>query len=148
MLKPYVCVACEKVIIEQSVPGIPDSAGVASLIALFSRIIVTPGPGEPIPSNAVAPKEWAIFSAWDCDPEDAGRSFEVCTEVLYPDKSVFGSVARQRLNIEASKRAQHVVKIMGFPIGQSGFYTVRTWIEENGAVVIQPIEFKIDLVIQ
>jgi hypothetical protein len=154
MLKPYICVACEKVILEQPLPGGPpqayeSAAGVASLITLFNKIVavVSYGPqGLPsIPPTAVIPKDWAIFSSWDVEPGDENRNYVICTQIHYPDESPFGAAAKNPLKIEPKKRSQNVVRIGGFPIGQEGTYTVRTWLEENGQRVFGPIEFKIEL---
>ncbi len=137
MLRPYVCVACEKIILAAD--------GVASLISLFNKIIITaPGEAE-IPKNAVAPKEWAVFSAWDTDPGDELKEYKFCMQMLYPDQSQFGEVAKSRMKIETNKRSQVTVQIIGFPIGQVGQYTVRTWVEENRQRVFGPIEFKIEV---
>jgi hypothetical protein len=154
MLKPYVCVACERVIIEQAVAGSPPGAsGVPSLIGLFNKIIAvasftTGSEIQEIPSNAVAPREWAVFSAWDIEPGDEERKFMVCTQIFYPDDSPFGPTSKIPLKVDAGKRSQNVLRITGFPIGQVGFYKVRTWIEENDREVLGPIEFKIELEIQ
>lgn len=139
MLKPYVYVACEKVIIAQ------DS--VASLIALFSKIILTIPAGTEVPRNAVAPKEWAVFSIWDPEPGDERRNYFLCTQVLYPDKTQFGEIAKSKFNIEPSKRAQMSMQIQGFPIGQTGEYKIRTWIEENDKRVSDPIQFGIEVIL-
>ena len=141
MLRPYVCVACEKVITDQ------QQDGVASLIALFNKIVVTVPAGSPpeIPRNAVAPKEWAVFSAWDTDPGDEQKEHILCTQLLYPDESPFADVNKTVMKVELKKRSQMIVRILGFPIGQPGFHTVRTWIEENRQMVFGPIEFKIEL---
>ena len=137
MLKPYVCVACEKVIVAQD--------GVASLIGLFSKMIVAVPTGVEIPNNAVTPKEWAVFSIWVTEPGDEHKQYEVCTQFIYKDGSQFGEIARHKINIELNKRAQVVVQIPGFPIGQPDFLTIRTWIEENQQKVFGPIEFRIEL---
>src|SRR6266478_9928 len=137
MLKPYVYVACEKVIIAKD--------DVASLIGLFSKIILTVPPGVEIPLNAVTPKEWVVFSIWDTGPGDERRKYILCTQFLYPDKSQFGETAKAAINVEPNKRAQMLVQIPGFPIGQVGEYIVRSWIEENEQRVFGPIEFGIGL---
>jgi hypothetical protein len=49
------------------------------------------------------------------------------------------------LQIELNKTAQAIVRINGFPVGQSGFYTVRTWIEEAGKTVAGPFDLKIEI---
>jgi hypothetical protein len=137
MLRPYVCVACEKVILATD--------GVPSLISLFNKIIITL-PGETdIPKNAVAPKEWAVFSAWDADPGDELKEYTFCTQMLYPDQSQFGEVTKTKIKIELNRRSQVTLQIIGFPIGQLGQYTVRTWVEENQQRVLGPSEFKIEL---
>jgi hypothetical protein len=137
MLRPYVCVACEKVILAAD--------GVASLISLFNKIIITAPGGTEIPKNAVAPKEWAVFSAWDTDPGDELKEYTFCTQMFYPDQSQFGEVAKSRMKIEVNKRSLVTIQIIGFPIGQVGQYTVRTWVEENQQRVWGPIEFKIEV---
>jgi hypothetical protein len=137
MLRPYVCVACEKVILAAD--------NVASLISLFSKIIVTVPAETEIPKNAVTPKEWAVFSIWDTDPGDEQKEYMLCTQVLYPDQSQFGEVAKSRMKIELNKQTQMSIQAVGFPIGQVGHYTVRTWIEENTKIVHGPIEFKIEV---
>jgi hypothetical protein len=139
MLKPYVCVACEKVIVAQD--------GVASLIALFSKIILTVPAGTEIPPNAVAPKEWAVFSIWDPEPGDERRNYFLCTQILYPDESQFGQITRSKFNIEVNKRSQMTLQVQGFPIGQTGEYTILSWVEENEKKVSDPIQFGIEVII-
>jgi len=139
MLKPYVCVACEKAILAQD--------GVASLISLFSKIILTVPAGTEIPQNAVAPKEWAVFSIWDPEPGDEIRTYFLCTQILYPDETQYGEIAKSKFNIEVGKRAQMHIQIQGFPIGQTGEYKIRTWIEENQKRVSDPIQFGIGVIV-
>jgi|SRR5271155_1198572 len=140
MLKPVICVACEKVIIDQ------QQSGVVSLIALFDKMsIAVPREAPEIPPNAVAPREWSIFSKWETDPDDAGKEFTVCTQMFYPDKTPFGDQGRTALTAEANKKAQAIVKIFGFPLGQTGMYTIRSWIEANGKMIGPSIEFRLEL---
>lgn len=146
MLKPYVCVACEKVIIDQPIEGDPPSQGVPSLIGLFNRIVLQISSDLPeIPKNAVAPKEWAIYSAWDNEPGDEQKEYFLCNQILYPDQSAFGPLIRTPVNVQPKRRSQMITRVQGFPLGQPGFYTVRTWLEENNQMVGNPIEFRIEL---
>ena len=138
MLKPYICVACEKVLI--------DKGDTASLIGLFNKIIANiPANAPEVPKNAVVPKEWAIFSAWDIESGDEHKKYFLCTQLLYPDKTRFGDVNKLLMNIEPNKRTQITINLLGFPMGQLGNYTAQTWIEENEKPVIDPIEFAIGL---
>jgi hypothetical protein len=139
MLKPYVYVACEKVILDQ------QSAGVASLIGLFSKIVGLVPPNTEIPPNAATPKDWTVFSIWDIEPGDEHKNYVLCTQILYPDQSQFGDVSKQPMPLQPNKRVQMIVRLNGFPIGQLGFYTVRTWLEEEDKKVSDPIEFKLEL---
>lgn len=139
MLKSVIYVVCEKVIIAQDTTP--------SLINLFNKITITPirGPVPEIPSNAVAPREWAVFSMWENEPGDELKEYILCTRILYPDKSPFGDVSKSKINVEPKKRSQMYIQIQGFPIGQFGFYTVRTWVEEKGQTVVAPMDFTIEL---
>jgi len=140
MLRPYACVVCEKVILAKD--------DVASLINLFSKIILTVPTGAEIPGNAVIPRDWAVFSIWLTEPGDERREYTLCTQILYPDKSQFGQTVKGRIPIEPAKRAQMNMQFQGFPIGQIGEYKIRTWIEENQKEVFGPIEFGIELEIR
>lgn len=129
--------ACEKVIL--------TADNVASLISLFNKIAVVVQNETELPKNAITPKEWAVFSIWDTEPGDELKDYTFCNQMFYPDQTQFGEVHRVKMKIELNKRSQVNLQIAGFPIGQMGRYTVRTWIEENQRVVVDPIEFKIEL---
>ncbi len=137
MLKPYIFVGCEKVIVSKD--------DVASVIGLFSKIILTVPPGTDIPANAVTPREWAVFSIWDAEPGDEKREYILCTQILYPDQSPYGEINRHKLKIELNKRVQVVLQFNGMPIGQLGKYLVRSWIEEKQEKIFGPLEFNIEV---
>ena len=135
MLKPYACVACEKVILAK------DNG--ASLISLFNKIVLIVPTGAEIPKNAVSPYQWAVFSIWDTEPGDELKQYVLCTQILYPDGTQFAEIVKQNIVIEPAKRAQMVAQFIGFPVGQLGDYTVLTWIELEGHKVFGPIDFKL-----
>ncbi len=137
MLKPYAYIAGEKVIVDQD--------GVASVIGLFNKVILNLPPGASVPNNAVAPKDWSVYTAWDIDAGDELRDLMFCLQIFYPDKTQFGEITKIKMNLERDKRAQLKINIQGFPIGQKGAYTVRSWIEENGDLVAGPLEFSISV---
>jgi len=140
MLKPYVCAVCEKVIIDEN--------GTASLIGLFSKIAFSPPKGTEIPKDAVAAKEWAVFSSWDTEPGDELREYLICVQLLYPDKSQFGEIIKNKVNVQPNRKAQVKAMVTGFPVGQQGPYIVRVWIEEANKAVVQPIEIFLDVELQ
>lgn len=139
MIKPYVHVICEKVI--------TDKSDMVSLIGLFNKLSINvPQDVSEIPDNSIAPKEWTIFSSWDVEESDAEIEYSICTEIFYPNKKQFGETNRTSLVSGPKKRRrQAIVLIPAFPIGQQGSYTVRTWIEHNGAVVVEPLEISIEV---
>jgi hypothetical protein len=128
----YIFVVCEKVIV--------DKSEVASLISLFTTMSVAKPLGSPpreIPTNAVVPKEWAVFSSWDWDDADDGREYTQRIEVLFPDHTLFVKL-EQKLLMISRRRIQTIAPISGFPIGQQGFYTVRLWLELDGVSICEP----------
>lgn len=121
MPKLLVFAPCEKIILDQS--------GIASLIALFQRIDAQ-GTTPAIPENAVAPKEWAIFTLWEWLPEDSGKKFSQIVQILWPNQAEF-----QKLEIEFQagnlRYHQNRVSIVGFPVGQVGDVKIRLWLERD-----------------
>lgn len=152
MLTPSICAICEKVIFDQQVglprsPG-PPQVGPASLIGLFSKIYISIPPGGPeIPANAVTPREWAIYSAWDPEPGDEERNYFFCGQIFYPNGEAYGSQVRIPINVISGQRSQALVRVAGFPIGQIGTYCVRVWLEEDAKKVGNPIDLKVELAI-
>jgi len=139
MLKPYVFVGCEKVILDRASEDVP------TLVALFTKVILTVPEGTEIPANAVAPREWTAYSNWGIEPGDELREYFLCTQIYYPNETPFGETNKSKMPIEANKRCQMALKMFGFPIGQIGTYIVRSWVEESGKLVLGPLEFGIDL---
>jgi hypothetical protein len=74
-----------------------------------------------------------------------GAPWIVHAQILYPDKTQFGEVAKVVVKTEAGKMAQAVVRTQGFPIGQAGQYTIRTWVEDDGKKITDPEEISIEL---
>ncbi len=131
----YMFVACEKVII--------DDSGIPSLISLFG--IVTLAMQEEIPPNALAPKEWAIFAAWDPEPIDEEREYTQVVQLLFPDGTSFLDRLETKFVMKVGRRQQVKMPVMGFPVGQQGNVTVRMWLEHAGNVVIEahPIHLEV-----
>jgi hypothetical protein len=125
---------CEKVIIEDN--------GMPSLITLFTRIATTPNIGAEIPSNALAPKEWAIFTAWDWEKDDEGVRYTQAIEVRVPDGKVFADI-KTNFVIERDKRQQVRVPLVGFPIGQRGDCTVHLWLRRGSTLVTEAAPVRI-----
>jgi len=128
---------CEKVIIDQ--------AGSPSLIALFNIVVASGEKGVAIPSNAVVPKEWCIFTAWDSESTDVGKEYSQFVEILWPDKSVFTEKREFKFVFQATKRQQVRIQLQAFPVGQQGKYTIRMWLEHKGSVVVEPRSIQLEV---
>ena len=141
MIIPSIYLVCEKVIRDQ------EQSGVVSLIGLFDKISVAIPPESPeIPDNAVIPRMWAVFSSWsDTEGSDTVKENTICCQVLYPNKNQFGEIIKLQLKFENKKKAQAIVRFEGFPIGQQGSCTIRTWIEHNGTIIVDPIEIGVEV---
>lgn len=153
MLKPAICLICEKVIIDQQIglprlPGAVPSSGPASLIGLFTKVYFSIPPGAPeIPANAVAPKEWAIYSEWDSEPGDEKRNYFLGAQIYYPNGEPFGLPIKVRINIVLGQRAQVFIRVPGFPIGQAGTYTIQVWAEADEERIGNPVNLTVEVII-
>ncbi len=125
MPKPLIFAACEKIII--------DDQGNASLIVLLQNVTVMVKRNETIPQNAVTPKEWAIFASWQTQANENGKKLRQIMEITYPKAELDFVVA------EPSD--QNRVNIVGFPVGQSGQYSIRMWLEENARKVTEELVY-------
>jgi hypothetical protein len=128
MPKLSVFAVCEKVII--------DDAGMASLISLFHRVGVAVQ-GSP-PSNAVAPKEWAVFTSWLWENDDDGKEFDQLLQVFGPNNILFTEVKSKVVMPKDRKILQFRMPQLGLPVGQPGHCTIRLSLMHKGIVVVEP----------
>jgi len=142
-MKLLILAPCDKVII--------DKLGNPSLISIIQNLNVEVPADNPVPSNAVVPREWYIFSHWLVADEEIGREFVQRTVIVLPSGDVFGdpatgsSVPFKAKDISANI-AQVIVNLNGFPIGMAGPITVKVWIEEGGKSVTDVIAYPLRVV--
>jgi hypothetical protein len=117
----------------------------ASLITLFSKVGVAV-PEEGLPSNAVAPKDWAVFTLWFWEPMDEGKEFDQLVQVLGPDDILFAEV-KSKFVMEKEKNSRFQVKmpLVGLPVGQQGNCTVRLSLMHDGRIVAEPTPILIQI---
>ncbi len=122
---------CEKIIV--------DKDGVHSLITLMVNAELQLPPAKEIPKDAVAPRQWFIYTAWVPAPEDVGRPFEQVYQILWPNGDKF---FEQRLPFIAGSPDLHQTDFsaLGFPVGQSGRLRLLTWLDQEGRRVTDIIE--------
>ena len=133
------CVAlllCDKVII--------DKGGAHSLINLMTAAYISAETGNPpspvvLPSNAVSPQAWWIYTQWLVSDEDIGKRFEQHYEVFWPNGDKFAS-SKLEFAQPNDQTQQTTFFIVGMPVGQQGNVRVVTWLESDGRRVTEQIQ--------
>jgi hypothetical protein len=113
-----------------------------SLIGVFHESkIQIPHDAPEVPSNAMVPREWSIFSKFGLDPDDEGKNYSLKIDVFWPDGSILIShtvnAARPTNNGMA-----FIAKLQAFPMGQQGIVRIIQNLSSEGNVVFGPIELE------
>jgi hypothetical protein len=140
MPKLYVFVTCEKVIVGQD--------GKASLIDLFNELttFISEDRLTSVPANAVTPKEWAVFTSWEREPQDDGKKYIQEIQVLNPDGTPFGETLSVPFTMPLEKTHHQIVStFQGFPIGVQGMHSVRMLVKKDGDTVFGPSLIRISV---
>jgi hypothetical protein len=120
---------CEKVIL--------DANGVPSLISLFSQFNVVVVQGVTLPSNAVAPHDWATFYSWQGTLDEVGLEYEQILEVTGPDGTLSVPPQTIKFTFTSDRLRQHVIgNSQGIPIGKAGIVTVTSRVEHRGQIIV------------
>jgi hypothetical protein len=124
---------CEKVIF--------DNRGAPSLITVMQNVHINTLPGmtaQEIPSNAVMPKEWFVFSAWLLSSEDMGQQYEQVFQIYWPSEEKFNE---SRSEFTGKDDWQYnTLQLLGMPVGQQGKLRIVTWVEHAGKRISDLIE--------
>lgn len=117
-LLAFLC--CDRVIIDQG--------GTPSLVGIWETITAQIPAGAQIPVEAVAPREWYIFTLWIPDKEDMGKTFvqKMEIEITGLSKRLQQELPFTISNLEQQRNMQQVI---GFPIGVAGAGVVKMWLE-------------------
>jgi hypothetical protein len=119
-----------------------------SLIAVFHEIkIAVPIDTPELPSNAIAPKEWGVFSKFGLTPDEEGKEYTLTTEIFWPDGN---QLMHQELHaIQPTKNGMAFIsRMQGFPMGQNGIVRVIQTLSSDGHIVLEPIEIEIGVVVE
>ena|ERR1035438_2166062 len=111
----------------------------SSLISIFHGITFKVPTGTELPSNAVMPKEWAIFSKWGLELEEYGKEYTSKIEIYWPDGTEFAKFSL--VSEQPTKDGMAFInRLTGFPVGQDGEIRVVQLLEGNGEIVYGPVE--------
>jgi hypothetical protein len=143
-MKCIALLTCEKIII--------DKEGAHSIINVMLNATVTfqqPQSSQPltdiaIPSNAVVPNQWWIYSLWNPSTEDLGVTFEQVYQVYWPGGEKM--MERRLVPFTATDKLQQTTfSIFGFPAGELGKVRVVTWLDSQGNRVSEISEIHINV---
>lgn len=106
MPKLLAFVPCERVL--------TDQGNNVSIISILSNVAVS----VQVPENAAIPLHWEIFSLWQQEADDAGKTLEQYCELRDPDgRAVLKSVLEFQVTAPSQR---NVVTVIGFPIAPRG----------------------------
>lgn len=94
----------------------------------------------PPPTDAVMPKEWAVFTGWSLTDEEKveNKSYTQVIQFFWPDGKQF---VMQRLTSSPQNGRDFltfVVRLNGFPIGQVGKIGIQVSLEAEDKIVWGP----------
>jgi hypothetical protein len=135
-MKLLLIAPCEK-LIEDLTQG-------QSMISIFHGLKIRIPRDQEIPSNAVSPKEWAIFSKWELSPEEEGQTFTSTMSVFWPDGSQFFTHELAAIQPTTNPMA-FVHRVQGFPIGQNGDLRIVNSLTRDGEVLFGPVEVTVTI---
>jgi hypothetical protein len=110
-----------------------------SLIAVFHDIGIKVPPSTDVPSNALLPKEWAIFSKWKAEKEEeATKHYTLQFAAYWPDGT---ALVEQEIksNPLVEGGMAFIVRNTGFPIGQNGIVKVILSLMADGVPAHEPV---------
>jgi hypothetical protein len=122
MPKLLIFAACEKVILDKE-------HNAASLISVLQTIRVA-APGKLSGRLVPLPLNWRVFTCWEREPSEEGKSYNQHVQLTAPD----GTIRVESFNLlEFKQRFQRAtIKVAGFPIDQPGDYVLRLFLSEAG----------------
>lgn len=118
-----------------------------SLISVFHEIKIQIPKENEVPTNAIMPKEWAIFLKWDLTPEEQGKQYSAVIEILWPDGTPFAKQPLPAAQL-AARDLVFVFKLVGFPMGQNGFLKITASLESDGQPVFAPTSTFVNVELQ
>jgi hypothetical protein len=138
-MKSTALLACEKLIV--------DKDGAHSLINVMHSAAVVLQPQKlgdvpqriPIPSDAVVPNQWWIYSVWMPSLQDVGGSFEQVYQLYWPSGEKFAE-NRLAFTQKDHRLQQTSFYYVGFPVGQPGNLRIVSWLDREGQRVSDIIE--------
>jgi hypothetical protein len=116
-------VPCEKVIISEL-----DHA--SSLINILETLTIAIAKGTTVPSSAIVPLQWHVFSMWRFDPDEVDKNYEQRVYLALPDGQQ--PVEAVTAFTPTEKTHRNITQFSNFPVGQTGDLYVSLALREAG----------------
>jgi hypothetical protein len=126
-MKLQVLLACERII--------EDPNGGPSLISVFTKFSVAALDNQELPSDAVLPRDWVIYTVWRLEEHESDKAYTLRSEIYWPDGTQFASSSIAATKDRAEDFVTFTGKANGFPIGQVGKMRIAVWVETDGVKV-------------
>jgi hypothetical protein len=134
MMKCLIICACEKVIIDKTNGAnslISVMKGAEAKVTVPTESEAKNIPASELPTNAVAPNLWYVYTMWETRQEDVGKEFKQITQIHWPNGDLFAT-SRLSFTADETLHMQNSNGFLGFPIGQIGKIKISSWVEQNG----------------
>lgn len=137
-MKLLIATPCQMVITDKE-------AGLGhSLIAVFHLLKIRVSETAEVPSNALLPKEWAVFSKWKLDPIESQKKIKLVTEAFWPNGDPLFKNELASIDVIDGQTA-FIVRNMGFPIGQNGSIKIILSIFVDDELAHAPVELDMEV---
>jgi hypothetical protein len=114
-----------------------------SLIAVFHDLSIRVPESAEVPTNALLPKEWAIFSKWRIDPTEGGKKIKLICEAFWPNGDpLFRSELPAAQIIK--NQTTFIIRNLGFPMGQNGIIRIVLSVFVEDELAHDPVELEIN----
>jgi len=108
-----------------------------SVIQIMEDVNVPVDPAGAMEADASAALQWTALTLWQREPSDEGQSFEQRIQLARPDGVVgLDSIVRFEL---AKRNQRNILRVTGFPVGQSGICKLTLTIRAEGEVDWRPM---------
>jgi hypothetical protein len=143
-MKCVALVPCEKIIIDKEGAHSIINVMLNAEIALQQIEPQKTAQSVPIPTDAISPTTWWVYTIWNPSDKHMGKNFEQVYQLYWPSGD---KLLESRLTFRPDKNAlwQTTFSFVGLPVGQEGRVRIATWIDHEGQCISEIAETFINI---
>ncbi len=144
-MKCTAVLTCEKVIIDKD--GAHSIINVMLNVGVVLRSVSGSDSAQviPLPTDAVSPQAWWIYTIWQPSLEDVGKAFEQVYQAYWPKKGDKFMEGRIGFTLKDETPMQTTFTVGGLPVGKEGKLKVLTWLDHQGHRVTEISEAYVNI---